>query len=182
MSDVKNKAVFLDRDGVINVDKGYVGPIEDFSFCVGVQDALALIKSKGFLTVLCTNQSGIARGRYALADFLRTTAFMQQCLQLHASRFDGIYFCPHHPQAQLEKYRCMCSCRKPNPGMFMQAVQELNIDVRGSVAVGDRARDLLGPQSLGVKNLVLISPEKSEVQQAPFAKIYSNLLDFAKTL
>ena len=178
----RKAAVFLDRDGVINLDTGYVGPIEDFVFLKGVKDALALIKSKGYLTVLCTNQSGIARGRYTMADFLRTTAYMQQCLQLHDARIDAVYCCPHHPEAQIEQYKKKCSCRKPLPGMFQKAVQELNIDIKTSAAVGDRARDLQGPRLLGVKNLALIAPESEEKKQIPEAEVLESLFEFALKL
>ena len=177
-----NKAVFLDRDGVINRDYGYVGPVECFDFLAGVKKALALIKSKGYLLVLITNQSGIARGKYGMSDFLATTAYMQQVLALHHARFDAVYCCPHHPQAEISLYREKCNCRKPLPGLFERACLELNIDPAVSVAAGDRARDLEGPRSLGVKKLALIGATPNECVAAAYADRYPDLLSFAKSL
>ncbi len=175
-------AVFLDRDGVINRDTGYVGGISQFFFLDGVEEALRIFKSQGYLTILCTNQSGIARGRYGMDDFLRTSSYMQQCLQLHDACFDGIYCCPHHPEAKIEKYRLDCECRKPKSGMFKQACLDFDIDIRHSLAAGDRARDLEGPQSLGVKTLCLIGSNHEERTLIPQALCFDTLLDMAMSL
>lgn len=177
-----DKAVFFDRDGVINYDHGYVGPIEDFDFIPGVKEALREIKCKGYKTVLCTNQSGIARGRYSVADFQRTTLYMQSVLGLHDAAFDAVYFCPHHPEALVAAFRCDCDCRKPKTGMFFRAVKELNLDPLQCAAVGDRARDLLGPQSLGVSKLYLVNCGEDEKAQAPFARVLSDLGELADLL
>ncbi len=175
-------AIFLDRDGVINRDTGYVGSIDQFFFLDGVKEALRIFKRQGLLTILCTNQSGIARGRYGMDDFLRTSSYMQQCLQLHEARFDGIYCCPHHPQAQVEKYKLDCECRKPKAGMFKQACFDFDIDLAHSLAAGDRARDLEGPQSIGVKGLCLIGSNSEEQMLAPQAICFDSLLDMAQNL
>lgn len=179
---MSNPAIFLDRDGVINRDTGYVGTISQFFFLEGVKEALRLFKSQGYLTILCTNQSGIARGRYGMGDFLRTSSYMQQCLQLHNARFDGIYCCPHHPDAQIEKYRLDCVCRKPKNGMFKQACLDFDIDIEHSLAAGDRARDLEGPQSLGVKTLCLIGSNHKERSLAPQALCFDTLLEMAQNI
>ena len=113
-----NKAVFFDRDGVINEDYGYVGSIEQFEFIDGVFSALNELKKQGFLLILVTNQSGIARGMYTESDFCRVTSYMQQVLRLHGCGFNGVYYCPHHPEAQIPAYRVDCDCRKPKPGMI----------------------------------------------------------------
>lgn len=176
------KAVFFDRDGVVNYDHGYVGPIEDFDFIPGVKEALREIRRKGYRTVLCTNQSGIARGRYAVADFWRTTLYMQSVLRLHDAAFDAVYFCPHHPEAQVAGFRCDCDCRKPKTGMFARAIAELDLDPSQCAAVGDRARDLLGPRQLGVPKLYLVNCEDDEIAQAPFARVVSSLGELAKLL
>ncbi len=176
------RAVFLDRDGVVNRDIGYVGPISDFEFLPGVPDALAAIRRQGFLLILCTNQSGIARGRYQMSDFLRTTAWMQQVLALHGGAFDGIYCCPHHPQAQVERYRLDCDCRKPKGGMFRKACADFAIDPALSWAVGDRARDLEGARAVGVRQLALVSPQEGERELAPGVPSYPDLPSFASSL
>lgn len=177
-----NKAVFFDRDGVINRDTGYVGAISDFEFLPGVPDALCRIRHQGYLLILCTNQSGIARGRYLLSDFLRTTAWMQQVLSLHDAAFDGIYFCPHHPQAAVERYRLECDCRKPKGGMFKKACADFCIDPCASFAVGDRMRDLEGARVAGITNVALIGSDETERKKEPDILSFANLYDFASYL
>ncbi|MGN0909511.1 MAG: D-glycero-alpha-D-manno-heptose-1,7-bisphosphate 7-phosphatase [Succinivibrio sp.] len=176
------RAVFLDRDGVINRDTGYVGPIEDFEILPGVPEALAAIRRQGFLLVLCTNQSGIARGRYQMSDFLRTTAWMQQLLALHGAALDAVYCCPHHPRAEVARYRVDCGCRKPKGGMFKKACADLAIDPALSWAVGDRARDLEGAREAGVRQFALIAPQEGESELAPGVPCYPDLPSFASAL
>ena len=177
-----SEAVFLDRDGVINADRGYVGVLDDFTFLPGVKEALALMRARGYLLILCTNQSGIARGRYLMSDFERTTAWMQQDLALHGAAFDAVYACPHHPQAQVEAYRCRCRCRKPLPGMFERAIAGFALDPRECAAAGDRARDLEGAAACGVRTLALVGAQPGEAEKAPQACVFPDLLSFAKTL
>lgn len=177
------KAIFLDRDGVINVDHGYVGKIQDFEFLPGVIDSLAYLKRSGFLLVLVTNQSGIARGFYTEQDFHTLTAHMQNVLQEHDASFDGVYFCPHHPQAQIEAYRQNCSCRKPLPGMFIQAQQELNIDMANSWMVGDHASDLKAAQAANISNLVLVGEHlEKELPKCSKAQAFTSLAAFVASM
>jgi D-glycero-D-manno-heptose 1,7-bisphosphate phosphatase len=176
------RAVFFDRDGVVNRDSGYVGPIEDFEFLPGVKEALAAIRHQGFLLILCTNQSGIARGRYRMSDFLSTTAWMQQVLALHGAAFDGVYCCPHHPKAEIERYRVDCDCRKPRGGMFKRACADFSIDPALSWAVGDRARDLEGAREAGVRQFALVAPQEGEEERALGVPCYPDLSSFASSL
>ena len=122
-------AIFLDRDGTINVDHGYVHEIDNFHFIDGVIDACRELKKMGFALVMVTNQSGIARGKFSEDQFMYLTEWMDWSLADRDVDFDGIYFCPHHPEAVVEEYRQVCDCRKPQPGMLLQAQQELNIDM-----------------------------------------------------
>lgn len=139
---MKNKAVFLDRDGTINVDHGYVHRIEDFEFLPGVIEALKLLQSKGYLLIIITNQSGIARGYYTEEDYNKLTEYMLDELKKEGIDITDVLYCPHLPDAKIEKYRVDCDCRKPKTGLFQKAIQKWNINISKSIAVGDKARDL----------------------------------------
>lgn len=156
-----NKAVFLDRDGTLNIDYGYVHRITDFQFIDGVGKALKQLQDKGYLLVLVTNQSGIARGYFSEAQFHRLTEWMDWSLdEDYGVVLDGIYYCPHHPEGQGE-YREECDCRKPKAGMFIQAMSDLNIDPAQSYMVGDKLEDLLAAEAAGVKTKVLVRTGKA---------------------
>lgn len=173
-----NKAVFLDRDGTINVDYGYVHQIDDFHFIDGVIDALLQLKKKGYLLVLVTNQSGIARGYFSEEQFLQLTEWFDWSLADRGVDFDGIYYCPHHPEGQGE-YREDCDCRKPKAGMFTQAIADLNIDPTQSIMVGDKLEDLLAAENAGVKTKILVRTGKEVTPQAEAKadKVLNSLAD-----
>ncbi len=177
------RAVFFDRDGVINTDYGFIGSIDRFNFVPGVPQALGLLREHGFLLILITNQSGIARGIYTMADYLRVTSYMQQALALHNAQFDGIYCCPHHPEGAVPQYRMECRCRKPKPGLFEDAVAAFDIDPASSYAVGDHARDLEAAAECGVKKLILVGPERdAERQKIEGALAFASLPEFVRGL
>lgn len=136
------KAIFLDRDGTINVEKNYLFEIEKFEFLPGVLEGLKRLKDAGYLLIVLTNQSGIARGYYTEKQYKKLERWMLGQMKRAGAEIDGIYYCPHLPDAPLAKYRDDCSCRKPKLGMFEQAIREFNIDVANSVAIGDKMRDL----------------------------------------
>lgn len=129
-----NKAIFLDRDGTINVDKNYLYKVEDFEFLPGAVEGLRALQSSGFLLIIITNQSGIARGFFTLEDFLRLNDFMLTELENLGVHISKVYYCPHGPGST-------CHCRKPETGLFEQAVSEFNIDLSKSFAIGDKMRD-----------------------------------------
>lgn len=162
------KAIFLDRDGTINVDHGYVHQIDDFQFIEGVGNALKQLQDKGWLLVLVTNQSGIARGYFSEAQFLQLTEWFDWSLdEDYGVVLDGIYYCPHHPEGNGE-YRQDCDCRKPKAGMFTQAIQDLGIDPALSVMVGDKLEDMLAAHNAGVKTKILVKtgkPVSAEAEQ-----------------
>lgn len=136
-----NKCVFLDRDGTINVEKNYLYKIEDFVFLPRVIDALRLLQDAGYLLVIITNQSGIARGYYTEEDFNVLNSWMLNKLKACGIELSAVYYCPHHPAARYERYRVDCNCRKPKLGMYEQAVKDLNIDLSHSYTIGDKIRD-----------------------------------------
>ncbi len=170
------RACFFDRDGVINVDYGYVGHVADFTLISGVARALARIRQAGYLLILTTNQSGIARGRYSVGDFLTLSGHMQRLLAQDNAQFDGIYYCPHHPQGQVSAFVKDCSGRKPGPGMLMQAAQDFNLDLSSCLMIGDHAGDVLAAQAAGLSRLYLVGAHlHSEAALCPQARCYRDV-------
>ena len=153
-------AIFLDRDGTINVDHGYVHEIDEFEFIEGAIDAMRQLKERGYALVVVTNQSGIARGKFTEAQFETLTEWMDWSLADRGVDLDGIYYCPHHPQGTVEEYRQTCDCRKPHPGMFISAQEFLHIDMAASYMVGDKLEDMLAGQAAGVGKKVLVRSGK----------------------
>ncbi|AGH80420.1 D,D-heptose 1,7-bisphosphate phosphatase [Psychromonas sp. CNPT3] len=154
------RAIFLDRDGVINVDHGYISKVDDFEFIEGVIDALQGFKEKGYLLVLITNQSGIARGYFTEDQFQTLTEWMDWSLADRGVDLDGIYYCPHHSEHGLGEYKVECDCRKPKPGMLLEAIKELNIDVTASILVGDKISDIQAGIAAGIENNYLVRSGK----------------------
>lgn len=153
-------AVFLDRDGTINVDHGYVHEIDQFQFIEGVIDAMRELKAMGFALIVVTNQSGIARGKFTEDQFMQLTEWMDWSLADRGVDLDGIYFCPHHPEHGSDEYRQVCDCRKPQPGMLISAQRHLNIDMAASYMVGDKAEDMQAGIAAGVGTKVLVRSGK----------------------
>lgn len=137
-----NKAAFLDRDGTINVDKNYLYKIEEFEYLNGAIENLRLLQEKGFLLIIITNQSGIARGLFTEEEYLRLQKWMVEDLKSKGITITACYYCPHLPTAIIPKYRCVCNCRKPGTELFYKAAKDYNIDLNKSVAIGDKTRDL----------------------------------------
>jgi D-glycero-D-manno-heptose 1,7-bisphosphate phosphatase len=153
-------AVFLDRDGVINADHGYVHDEHDFHFIEGVFEATKQLQEMGYLLVVVTNQSGIARGMFSEERFLSLTQWMDWNFADQGVALDGIYYCPHHPEHGVGQYKQDCDCRKPKPGMFLSARDFLKIDMARSVMVGDKAEDLMAAQAAGVGTGILVRTGK----------------------
>ncbi len=155
-------AVFLDRDGVINVDHGYVSTWERFEFLPGVPDALRALQDAGYLLIVVSNQSGIGRGYYGEAD----VESLNQAVAQHLGSTVGVtlsefYHCPHHPTEAEGEFRRQCDCRKPAPGMIRQAVLDHGIDLKTSLLVGDKDSDIEAGRAAGVARLfkVVDSPQ-----------------------
>ena len=177
-------AVFLDRDGVINQDTGYVSQVDDFHFIDGAIEALQLLKKKGYCLVVVTNQSGIARGYFTEEAFMQLTEWMDWSLADRDVDLDGIYYCPHHPEATVEAYRQQCDCRKPAPGMLLDAAKHLKLDMAASYLVGDKLSDLQAGKAAGVGHSMLVKSGQplDEVVMAQAEAIYDDLLAFAKAV
>ena len=147
-----SKAVFLDRDGTLNVDKGYVYRIEDWEWIPGAIDAIVALKKAGFLVIVVTNQAGIARNYYTEADVANLHAWVNGELEKYGVAIDGFYYCPHHPE-----HGGACGCRKPMPGMLYAAKQDFDIDFSRSWLVGDKAGDVQAGLAAGVKSILVLT-------------------------
>ena len=161
----KNKAIFLDRDGTINVEKDYLYKIEDFEFLPGVIDALRSAQEAGYKLIIITNQSGIARGYYTVDDFNTVNGWMLKTLQAEGVRIDKVYYCPHHPDALVPEFRVDCDCRKPKLGLYMQAVEEYDLDLDQCYAIGDKIRDCSICETTGCHGFLIAENEKRDVIQ-----------------
>ena len=146
-----DKAVFLDRDGVINEDYGFVHKIEDFHIFPEVYPALKKLQEAGFKLFIVTNQSGIAVGYYTLEDFEKITNYMLKRFEKENIKIEKVYFCPHHPEGIIPELSIKCRCRKPESGMIRQALKEFNINPAKSFLIGDKENDIKAAHKEGIK-------------------------------
>jgi len=155
-SKTSSKALFLDRDGVINVNHGYVGRIEDFNFIPGIFELCKAAQDKGYRLIIVTNQSGIARGYYTQKDFAKLSRWVEHAFWKRGIRITHTYHCPHHPK-QRGPFGFNCTCRKPKPGMLIKAQQQFRINMHESIMVGDSLSDMRCAQRAGVGKAVYLS-------------------------
>ena len=160
MDAVPRKALFLDRDGVINVNYGYVHTAEQTDWVPGIFELCATARDAGYVLVVVTNQAGIARGYYSEAEFLDYTRWMHGEFAERGLEILATLYCPHHPEAGLGAFRTRCDCRKPAPGMFIVASEFLGLALGDSVMVGDKESDLVAASLAGVPKRFLIDPGK----------------------
>jgi D-glycero-D-manno-heptose 1,7-bisphosphate phosphatase len=151
------RAVFLDRDGTINEEKDYLHRIEDFEFIPGASEAIRRLKKAGFLVIVVTNQSGVARGYYTLDDVKILHRYMLRELEAAGASVDGIYVCPHHPVEGVGEYLRECDCRKGRPGMLLRAAEEHGIDLSRSFMIGDKAADVEAGEAAGCLPLLVLT-------------------------
>ena len=170
MKQQKNRAIFLDRDGIINVDSGYVHKIEDFKFTSGIFKTLQYLQKQGYILVIVTNQSGIARGYYDEQAYMDLTIHMMEKLSLKGISIKGVYHCPHGPDEG-------CRCRKPRSGMFKVAQKEFKLDMKNSWMIGDKESDMKAGVNAGVKNRILLSKEKGLSDATHRIKKISDVID-----
>lgn len=177
---MKKPALFLDRDGVINLDHGYVHTPEKFEFVDGIFDVVAAANRAGYIVVVVTNQAGIGRGYYSEAQFYALTDWMKTKFAEHGAQIDAVYFCPYHPEHGIGKYRCESEFRKPAPGMLLQAQRELNIDLSSSIFVGDKASDIQAGRAAGVGRLLLLGGTDLSLNSSAVQKL-SDVLPYLAT-
>ena len=143
--------LFLDRDGVINVDVGYLSDPVKLEFIPGAIEAMKEAQQRGYDIIVVTNQSGVARGYYTEEDVQALHAEMSRRLEAEGVTILAYYYCPHHPEGTVEAYKQDCDCRKPNPGMLTKAIEEWNVDVDGSFLVGDKPSDAQAAEAIGMR-------------------------------
>lgn len=149
------KALFLDRDGVINIDTGYVHKKEDFIFTDKIFQSLKKYQDLGYLLIIITNQSGINRGYYTLEDFTILTDYMKREFEKHSLHVKGVFYCPHTPKEK-------CECRKPKPKLILDARDSFDIDLEKSIMIGDKLSDMEAGFNAGVKDLFLIGEQRGD--------------------
>jgi D-glycero-D-manno-heptose 1,7-bisphosphate phosphatase len=180
---INNRAVFLDRDGIINVDHDYVSHIKNFEFIPTIFDICKLYQSTGYRLFIITNQSGIGRGYYTETDFFTLTDWMIKQLEEKQIFIQKVYHCPHHVLSTDSRYSMDCSCRKPKPGMIENAVKEFSIDVSGSILIGDKITDVQAGISAGIGLNLLIPRNAKEKMKHPLVKMFDThemLLEWLK--
>lgn len=153
----RRRAVFLDRDGTINVEKDYLCRVEDFEFIPGAPEAIRALKDAGFLVIVVSNQSGVARGYFGVAEVERLHAHIQSELAAFGTAIDAFYYCPHHPLEGIGSFRVDCNCRKGRPGMLFQGASEYGIDLTRSFMVGDKDADIEAGQAAGCTSILVLT-------------------------
>jgi len=151
-----NRAVFLDRDGVITQEPPhYAHELSQLELIPKSADAIRLLNENRFVVIVASNQAGIAHGYYREEDAILFHQAMKENLAKEGAYIDAIYYCPHHPEAKIERYRVDCNCRKPKPGMLTRAKRELNIDLKQSFIVGDKLSDIEAGERAGCKTIMV---------------------------
>lgn len=145
-------AAFLDRDGVLNVDREYVHRTDQLEWIDGVPEAIRLLNDAGYLVIVVTNQSGVARGYYDEVAVGALHRHMRDVLAAKGARIDAFYYCPHHPDGKVTAYRMRCDCRKPGTGMFEQAARDWDIDRARSFMIGDKDIDIAAATAFGIRS------------------------------
>lgn len=162
----KQKAVFLDRDGTINVYKGFLCELDEFELLPGIAAAIKKINASGYLCIVVTNQPVIARGEITVAELEEIHMKMETELGLAGAYLDGIYYCPHHPdkgyEGEVTNLKIECSCRKPKPGMLLQAAEDFNIDLSQSYMIGDSENDIRAGMAAGCTTILLTDTMKAK--------------------
>jgi D-glycero-D-manno-heptose 1,7-bisphosphate phosphatase len=184
----KNRAVFIDRDGTLNEDIGYVSSREELVLFPWASESVRLVNEAGWLAVVITNQSGIARGMYSEQTLSSIHSEMIGRLAESGARVDAIYYCPHHPRIGNSQYKKICDCRKPQTGMLKRAAEELNIDLTRSFVIGDKSSDINLAENAGAHGVLVLTGYGRETLNSrgrwPCSPeiVSENLLEAVKTI
>ncbi len=166
----KSPAIFLDRDGTINEEIGYLHKIEDWEWCTGAIDSLIKLSETNYKIIIITNQSGIARGYYSNYDVYKLHSWFYNEIKIRSGRIDAIYFCPHHSQfGELRN----CNCRKPKPGMIFEAQKDMNLNLTKSWLIGDKVSDVQAGQKAGLRTILISAAKKQESSHNSYYADYS---------
>lgn len=163
----KRPAIFFDRDGVLNVDRGYICCREELEWMPGAIETIKMLNERDYLVFVVTNQSGIARGFYREEDVYEFHSYMAEEVERQGAVIHSFYFCPHHPEGKIAGYATVCKCRKPLPGLIEQACREWSVDLSRSFLIGDRERDLEAANGAGIPGYLFS---------------YGNLYDFVQSI
>lgn len=179
------KAILLDRDGTINIEKDYLYKIEDFEFEKKAIDGLKILSELGYILIVVTNQSGIARGYYTEKDLMVLNEYVKKTLLKYGIKIEKFYYCPHHKEKGIGKYKMECNCRKPNSGMLEEAISEFSIDRRSSYMVGDNFSDIEAGIKASLTPILVKTGHGIEHVSKSInsgVKVCDSLYDFAKKL
>ncbi|PHS13214.1 MAG: D-glycero-beta-D-manno-heptose-1,7-bisphosphate 7-phosphatase [Blastopirellula sp.] len=170
-----NAALFLDRDGTVNIDTGYIDSPEKLQLIPGAAEAIARVNQAGVPVIIVTNQSGIARGMYTEQTLKEIHHRMDELLQEADAHVDAYYHCPHHTEGIVPAYQQACKCRKPEPGMFLTAAAEMNIDLSKSVMIGDKRSDLEAGLNAGCAAILVRTGNGVKTERALDSSLKSNI-------
>lgn len=176
-----NRAIFLDRDGTINIEKQYLHSIEDFEFIDGALCGLEMLQNAGFILIIITNQSGIGRGYYTEQDFIKLNDWMIKELRRRGIIISRVYYCPHLPDAPVLGYRKKCNCRKPALGMYEQAIKDWDITLSSSYTIGDKLRDCHIAEVTDCKGILISNNEDKKTIERVKKGVVRNVI-YRKTL
>ena len=182
----RQPAAFLDRDGVINYDDGYIGTVERFRWMPGAAAAIRRLNEAGYLVFIASNQAGVARGLFTEDDLVKLHLWMLSELQTQGARIDDARYCPFHPEAKLAAYRWDSSLRKPQPGMLLEIARRFNVPLGEATMVGDAKRDLEAAAAAGAKPVLVLTGKgaktKAEGGLPPGTRVFPDLAAFAEQL
>ena len=168
--DQKNKALFLDRDGVININKGYTCKIKDIEYCDGIFNLCQVMQDLNYKLIIITNQSGIGRKKFTETEFSTLSLAMNKKFLKHNIELSAIYYCPHLPEAE-------CSCRKPKPGLIFEAQFKYDLDLEQSWFIGDSISDMEAAYNAGVAGRILINNSENDITSKNTTEIQEVFLD-----
>lgn len=175
-----NRAVFLDRDGIVIKDTGYLGDPNLVELLPDAAQAIKSLNEAGYMVVIVTNQSGVARGYFAEETLKKINRRLNELLEREEARLDGVYYCPHHPQAEVEMYRRDCGCRKPKPGLIFKAAKDLDLDLKNSYMIGHEERDIEAGHRAGCKTILVESDVGSRKSDVKADKVVASLREAAE--
>lgn len=159
------RGIFLDRDGTINEEVEYLNNVDQLKLIDGATGAIRLLNNAGYKVVVITNQSGIAKGYLTEDQLAIIHAEFKKMLEKENAYIDAIYYCPHHPEAEVDAYRMDCDCRKPKPGMLTQAAKDLDLDLKSSFIVGDKISDLGAGDAAGCRKILVRTGYGKEMEK-----------------
>ncbi len=152
---MKRPAIFIDRDGTINEQMGYINHLSRFHIFSGVPEAIRLLNENNFFVIVVTNQSGVARGYFPIELVENIHEYMRDTLEKQGAKIDAVFFCPHYPRSRLKEYALECDCRKPKTGMIRQALDRFDIDLAQSYMIGDHYTDLEFAHNGNIKSIMV---------------------------